>query len=508
MAGNSILLIHPPVAKPSEPPAGVARLAGALRSHGIACTVIDANIEGLYHVLHRLQQPADTWSRRAYRHRERHLASLRDATAYQTPDKYRRAVADINRLLSLAGRDAGIRVGLANYEDEKLSPVRSKDLLLAAQHPENNPYYHYFQDHILPVVGASQPKVVGLSINFLSQALCAFALIGLIKHAHPNTTVVIGGGLISSWLKKTGWTGPFSKWVDRMVAGPGETALVQLMGKEVQTRYHLPDYDDLLEQPYLSPDFVLPFNLSSGCWWRRCSFCPEQAEKSPYCPLPGPTAMKQLKQLTARTRPGLIHLLDNAISPALLKRLAADPPGAPWYGFVRIAPPLDDPGFCRRLARSGCTMLKLGLESGDQKVLQDLNKGVDLQTASKVLQNLCDAGIAVYGYLLFGTPTEDALAAEKTLQFTIEHRDCIDFLNLAIFNLPRGSDEMTDLTLKPFYTGDLQLYSDFTHPKGWSRLAVRQFIEKRFKKHPAIQPIIRRDPPIFTSNHAAFFHYL
>ena len=44
---KAILLIQPPVAKPCEPPAGVARLAGALQAAGIDCRVYDASLEGL-----------------------------------------------------------------------------------------------------------------------------------------------------------------------------------------------------------------------------------------------------------------------------------------------------------------------------------------------------------------------------------------------------------------------------------------------------------------------------
>jgi radical SAM superfamily enzyme YgiQ (UPF0313 family) len=200
----------------------------------------------------------------------------------------------------------------------------------------------------------------------------------------------------------------------------------------------------------------------------------------------------------------MIHLLDNALSPALLKALADHPPGAPWYGFVRAAAPLDDPDFCRQLAASGCAMLKIGLETGDPKVLEAMKKGTDPAAASRVLRNLKRAGIATYVYLLFGTPAEDEASALKTLAYIASHAESIDFLNLAIFNLPVASPLADQLELKNFYPGDLALYSDFTHPKGWNRAKVRRFVEKKVKKHPKIQPIIRRDPPIFTSNHAAF----
>jgi hypothetical protein len=74
--------------------------------------------------------------------------------------------------------------------------------------------------------------------------------------------------------------------------------------------------------------------------------------------------------------------------------------------------------------------------------------------------------------------------------------------------LPLGGPETQSLRLRNFYPGDLALYSDFEHPKGWERSAVRQFIEKQFKKLSAIQPVIGRDPLISASNHAAFFMQL
>ena len=51
-------------------------------------------------------------------------------------------------------------------------------------------------------------------------------------------------------------------------------------------------------------------------------------------------------------------------------------------------------------------MLKLGIESGDQKVLERMEKGIDLDVASRALKALREAGIATYVYLLFGTPGE------------------------------------------------------------------------------------------------------
>ncbi len=499
-----IFLIHPPVVKPSEPPAGVTRLAGALRDHGVAGTVIDANMEGLLDLVRRQYGVGDTWSVRARRNLDSHLVQLRSAETYRSPGRYRRAVADINRLLNLAGRKNTIRVGLANYLDSQLSPLRSDDLIRAAENPDRNPFFDYFRRQLIPRLTTTSPDLVGLSINYLSQALCAFSLIGMLRCNLPQTRIIIGGGLVTSWLQRPGIARRFAGLVDGMVAGPGEQALLKAVGHPVEVRRCIPEYQDVRSNAYLSPGWVLPFSTATGCWWRKCAFCPERAERNRYHPLPHSIAVEQLKRLSTDTNPTLIHLLDNALSPALLKNLAAVSPGAPWYGFARIGEPLNDADFCRQLAASGCTMLKIGLESGSSHVLDALEKGIDLAMAPQVLANLKQAGIATYVYLLFGTPAEDASAALETLHFVSAHAASIDFLNMAIFNLPVAGPQAQDLKLRDFYPGDLALYSDFVHPKGWDRATVRRFVEKKFKKHPRIQPIVRRDPLIFTSNHAAF----
>jgi radical SAM superfamily enzyme YgiQ (UPF0313 family) len=151
-------------------------------------------------------------------------------------------------------------------------------------------------------------------------------------------------------------------------------------------------------------------------------------------------------------------------------------------------------------------MLKLGLESGDQSVLDKLQKGIDLEAASQVLRNLRKAGIAVYAYFLFGTPAETIAEARNTLEFVVKHHDAITFLNLAIFNMPVCSLEAGEYQTGQFYEGDLSLYTGFRHPRGWDRKQVRQFLDAEFKRHGVVSSILRNDPPVFTSTTPRFRH--
>ena len=500
-----MLLLYPPLTKACEPPAALTLLAGALRAHGATCTPCDLNLEGLHFLLGQPPVADDTWTRRAAKGQGDNLALLTSPAGYTSLARYGRAVADLNRLVAVAGRNAGVQLSLADYQHPQLSPLLVADIERAAANYRDNPFFPLFARRLDELCAEDDDPLVGISLCYLSQALCAFALVGYLRAHHPRRRIVLGGGLVTTWLGRPGRERLFSGLVDHLVAGPGEEPLLRLLGVTPRNEVHSPDFSDLQSALYLAPGFILPFAASSGCYWKKCTFCPETSENNRYRPLPPQRAAADLARLSARCRPALVHLLDNSLSPAMMRALIAQPPGAPWYGFVRLERQLEDRGFCQALRQSGCVMLKVGLESGSQAVLNAMHKGTELQRAANILDQMALAGIASYVYLLFGTPAEDRDRAEETRRFVETHHEAIGFLNLAIFNLPLGSDLGSDLPLTSFYPGDLSLYHDFRHPLGWERGEVRRYLDTVFKRSPPVAAILRRDPPLFTSNHAPFF---
>lgn len=493
-----MLLLHPPISKPCEPPAGIAKLAGAVNKFPL--TIIDANLDAILSAIQSPIDDNDTWTRRSKKNLQSNLNYLRQNHKWRI-DKYTRAVMDINRLLERSLNPSGVKATLGNYQDRVLSPLRSSDLIHAAETPEKNPFCPLFNEWFIP----QDDGLAGISLNFLSQAITVFSMIGYIKKQHPGVRIILGGGLVSSWMKKPEWKNPFTDLVDDMVAGPGEGYIQDLLGIRESTTHVRPRYDLFPVNDYLSPGFILPYSASSGCYWQECRFCPEKAEGNAYIPISPDAVMNDLVSLIEIHNPSLVHILDNAISPSLLKRFIEQPLATPWYGFVRITDHFKDPDFCAGLKKSGCVMLKIGVESGDQGILDALNKGIDLTTVSIALKNLKRAGIGTYLYFLFGTPPEGPSEAERTMDFVKKHHTMIDFMNLAIFNMPINSPDTEKLNTDKFYEGDLSLYSTFEHPKGWNRGKVRAFLDNEFKKASGIREIVRRTPPFFTSNHASFF---
>lgn len=500
----SILLIYPPVAKLSEPPAGIARLAGTLREHGIGCRAVDLNSLCMLDLFARDPGGEDTWSRRAVKNRRKHLDDLQSREIYRNASRYRRAVNDLNRVASIAATGFDGEISLANYSEAARSPLKSTDLLGAAEQCADNIFFPFFSARLDTLIASQMPRFVGISFSYLSQALTGFAIAGFIKRRYPGLKIVAGGGLVTSWMNNPQWNEPFGSLIDLCVKGPGEQELLDLFGPKQINGWGTPDYDDFSQNRYLSPGFILSYAASDGCYWKKCTFCPDRAEDTPYIQTPPECAGEQIGRLVDRYRPALLHLLDNALSPRLLNSFLDSRPGLPWYGFSRFEKDLEDPEFCIGLRQSGCIMLKLGLESGSQHVLDLMQKGIELACVSRILTNLRLAGIATYVYLLFGTPSETLDDARLTMEFVRQHYEGITFLNLAIFNMPVCSPEAEAVEHR-FSEGDLSLYCDFTHPFGWSRKKVRTFLQKEFRKDQLINEIIKRDPPFFTSNHAPFF---
>ena len=502
-----MLLIYPPAARSTEPPLGIARLAGFLDRNGVPARCLDLCREGLDYLLGLEPDARDTWTRGALRRRGRNRALLRDPAAYATRDRYRRAVRDLNRALKAASAPFGVEAGLADYRDLRRSPLRRADLLDAAAGHQDNVFFPLFRARIPDVLAAFPARAIGLSVTYLSQALCAFAIVGFLKRLRPDLRVVLGGGLITSWVAqgRLAATERFGGLVDAILPGRGEEGILALLGAPGRVSAAPPAFDDLVARDYCAPTRILPYNFSTGCPWRRCSFCPETAEGNRYVGTRAGTAIQEVGALVARHAPGLLHFTDTEIAPRYLRALAVSPPGVPWYGFARFSPLLTDPDFCRRLAASGCVMLQLGLESADQQVLDALGKGTRLDQIDRALWNLAEAGIGVFLYVLFGTPAETRDAARRTRDFVASHADRIDFLNVALFNLPVASAEAPRLATRAFYEGDLSLYREVAHPSGWNRDTVRAFVAEEFEADPAIKAILARTPPVFTSNHAPFF---
>ena len=102
-----------------------------------------------------------------------------------------------------------------------------------------------------------------------------------------------------------------------------------------------------------------------------------------------------------------------------------------WRASVRARPL--DPGLLELMADSGCVELSYGIESGDQRVLDRVNKGVTLEHSETAMKWSKEAGITVRALMIAGLPGETPESAYKTIEFMEKTRQYWDIAALTNF---------------------------------------------------------------------------
>lgn len=69
------------------------------------------------------------------------------------------------------------------------------------------------------------------------------------------------------------------------------------------------------------------------------------------------------------------------------------------------------------MKKAGCTIFSLGLESGNQRLLDLIGKGITLEETRKAVGLISKAGIHSRASLILGLPTETREESERTIKF-------------------------------------------------------------------------------------------
>jgi len=86
------------------------------------------------------------------------------------------------------------------------------------------------------------------------------------------------------------------------------------------------------------------------------------------------------------------------------------------------------------LRKAGCKLVVVGFESTDQRILNNMRKGMKMTLVHQFVEDAKKAKLKVHGCFMAGNPGDTKETLENTLQFAIKHNfDTVQFFPLQVY---------------------------------------------------------------------------
>ena len=295
-------------------------------------------------------------------------------------------------------------------------------------HPVLEPLLMEAVDEIMKL----NPTVVGFSVYYISEEPTKWMCQEL-KRRNPNILIAVGGPNVhKNWFK-------IEPYYDYVIVGEGEQNLLVMLdeieegwipdGPRVLTQPEdqrininglpMPDYESIDFSQYEVPNGINS-EISRGCT-AKCTFC-EETHFWRYRQRQAVDLITEIEWLYYNKGTDIIWFIDSLINGNVKElrafALALKEKGlkVKFTGYARCDGRMDYE-YLRDLADGGCIMFNFGCESGSQKVLDDMHKGVTIQEMEQNFIDCKKVGIWCATNWIVGFPTEDFQDYSDTMTF-------------------------------------------------------------------------------------------
>jgi hypothetical protein len=181
---------------------------------------------------------------------------------------------------------------------------------------------------------------------------------------------------------------------------------------------------------YLSPERGINYSPTRGCYWNRCTFCDyglnSDRPTSPWRERGIDQVIADLEQVLSSQRVSNVYFAVDVMAPGYLERLAeaivASGIKFRWSAELRMER-IFSPERCGKMVEAGCVSASFGMESGNQRILDLIDKGTKLTTMEITMRNFARSGIAVQLMTFHGFPTETTEEKAGTIDFILRNRE-------------------------------------------------------------------------------------
>lgn len=378
-------------------------------------------------------------------------------------------------LASLYNQELQIFLQIAYEESISLDSYKTIQDVLELIENENGNFYidfyeDYFREHCLNDI-----DVVLISLAGTQQLISAFTLCRYLKQKFPCIKVIIGGNPFTKIANKIdeSWAVLFEKLFDFVILSEGEYVIKDLLrcieykkdfksvrnciymqdGKVVKNdldfrvvdieKGALPDFTGYQLTDYNVPKIILPYYVTRGCYWKKCTFCDHDFGyadcfriKSIEKIVDDLQIYKDLYQVE------YVHFVDEAIPPKIIEKLCyallERKLEIKWFTCIKASKMFTE-NLCRLMKQAGAVFVSIGVESCSQSVLNGMNKGISLDDITVTLKNMKKAHIWAHCFMINNFEGEDDKARWDTFYFIQNHKNLFTSIGMGNFTLSRNA---------------------------------------------------------------------
>ena len=355
--------------------------------------------------------------------------------------------------------------GFSRYAEKLATSLPSFDPVREALEQGGSLFTEWLTELTDGALAEHEPEMVALTVPFPGCLLGALTIARRIKQTRPEVHVTLGGGYVNTELRRVRDPGIFeyvdtitldsgflplqrlaagaeaSDWVRTFALDGGVVRFYDAQAPELAHRdlpgpvfdgLPMADYFGMMET--LNPVTSLwsdgrwnKLVLAHGCCWSRCAFCDTSIDYiCRYDPATPPVICDWIEAVVCETGFNGFHFVDEALPPDLLDSLCDEilrrGLQIEWWGNVRFESRFSS-ALIQKMAAAGCIAVTGGLETGCDRTLKLMRKGITVKHASRVLGDYADAGILTHAYLMYGFPTqtlEESLEALETVRWLFD----------------------------------------------------------------------------------------
>lgn len=381
--------------------------------------------------------------------------------------------------------------------------------------------YNYNNDEYVRILKEFSPDIIGISVNSFSfQDFLHLAR--AIKNEIP-VPIVVGGSHVSLFPGEMLRV----KTVDFAIYGDGELPMRELVsaldhGGDIGSirnlvyrdeagvthmngarnpialdhldfpAYHLINLDDYTYYFNEQERFVVMF-IGRGCPY-RCNFCVNKPSKFRLRSVEN--VITEIKLYYFEHGIKVIHFYDDCFTfnkewvLEFTEALRQNHISIRWTCLTRVD--CVDKELLNRMAKTGCFLIRYGIESGDPGMLRIMNKRVSLRGIETAIKLTNQAGIRTFGFFMIGVPGETKESVKNTLRFILN--SSLDYVRpIRFIAMPkvRFYDDYLKQGNHDFWSDYLNARSTkldgVLHDVGFSERQLNRLVKKmflRFYLHP------------------------